>query len=197
MDRFEELVSEYLDGSLDPEGKAELAALLEADPARRNELVDLLRESRILSAELGEVPSSEFTRRVIAELEKGKSGFVRAVMTDVRGGGTKTTGRALKPFRPEGPGAPVWSMWMAWAAGAAIVLGLLIFALGGGSESPRPSQVRQEKRKELPHPEARIEQPAPPPKPSPPDVPKPPPAIPLKPEPAPVPEPRPTPPAPA
>jgi len=189
VDRFDELLSEYLDGSLDPAGRAELASIVDSDPARRGELVDLVRESRILSAELGAPP--ELTRGVLAELEKGKSGFVRAVMNDVRGGGTQTPPR---PRRAVPPPAPMWQMWLAMAAGAAIVLGLLIFAVGGESEAPlRHRTVKQEKRKEPPLPEAKIEASAPAPKPEPP--PEPPKPAPLpKPE---VPKPEPVPPTPA
>lgn len=171
MDRFDELLSEYLDGTLDAAGRAELASIVEADSARRAELVDLVRVGRILAAEFGAPP--ELTRGVLAELEKGKSGFVRAVMRDVRGGGTKTPPR---PRRAVAPPAPVWQMWVAFAAGATIVLGLLIFAVGGESDPvPLPRQVKLEKRKESPVPEAKVEEPAPPPKPEPlPEPPKPP-----------------------
>jgi hypothetical protein len=98
------------------------------------------------------------------------------------------------------PTGPVWSMWLAMAAGLLLVLGLLIFALGGESEpASRPRQAKQEKRKEPPAPDApKIEEPAPKPIPAPSFAPsrggasegKPPP------KPDPVPEPAPTPPPP-
>jgi hypothetical protein len=164
MDRYEELLSEYLDGSLDAAGKTELAALVESDPERLRELVDLVREGRILSAELGEFSAEEFTRRVIADLEKDKTRFVRAVMSDVRGGGSRPSGRPRWQLRPSGEPGSAWVTWAAIAAGAAVVLGLLIFAVGGGSDDPRPPQVRNEKKKPAPAPEEKKQAPAPVPK---------------------------------
>lgn len=84
MDRFDLLVSDYLDGALDAEGAAELSRLLEGDPERFRLFVDLVRQAGALSAELGEHDSAGFIRRVLVEAEQGRTGFVRSVMTEVR-----------------------------------------------------------------------------------------------------------------
>lgn len=160
MDRYEELLSEHLDGALDEAGRAELAALVEADPARLKELVDLSRADRILSAG-AESTADAFTRRVMADLEKDKTRFVRAVMSDVRGG-NRPTARPRTPLRPSDGGSPSWFGWAAVAAGAVFALGLLIYALNsGGGEPPNPRQAKTEKKKPAPPPEERKEAPAP------------------------------------
>ncbi|MBI3856315.1 MAG: FecR domain-containing protein, partial [Planctomycetes bacterium] len=171
MDRFEALLSEYLDGSLDPAGGEELARLVESDPERLKELVDLVRENRILSVELGAAPEA-FTKDVIADLEKDKTRFIRAVMTDVRGGGFRPSDRPRRLQRSGGAPGPVWVMWAAIAAGALVVVGLLLHAVGGDSE-PAPRQVRRDQRKPVPLPEPKSEEPLPPPPPKP-EEPKPP-----------------------
>jgi ferric-dicitrate binding protein FerR (iron transport regulator) len=84
MDRFDELVSEYLDGSLSPSEAEELGCLLEADPARRDVFVDLVRQGRALSAELKPPPGDAFARGVMQELGRNPGAFVQGVMRDVR-----------------------------------------------------------------------------------------------------------------
>lgn len=143
MDRCEELVSEYLDGALDSAGRAELAQLVERDPERLRELVDLVREHRILSFELGEPPGAQFTQRVIADLQKDKTRFVRAVMTDIRGPrpeGKRPKIRQRRPWRPHEGAGPAWMLWAACAAVALTVLGVLVLALGGRSDEAPPDR---------------------------------------------------------
>lgn len=114
MDRFDELVSEYLDGSLDAAGRAELESLIDSDPARRDAFVDLVREHRILSVELKPASSEVFTRRMMADLDKDRTRFVRAVMGDLKppgAGGSRPAPRPRRPLRPEGEGAPGWVLW--------------------------------------------------------------------------------------
>ncbi|MBV8880140.1 MAG: hypothetical protein JO332_09270 [Planctomycetaceae bacterium] len=51
MDRFEELLSDYQDGRLDPEGRRELGLLIDRDPVRLEAFLDAVREQRILRLE--------------------------------------------------------------------------------------------------------------------------------------------------
>lgn len=190
MDRFSELVSEYLDGDLDAAGREELSRLVDADPARRALFVDLVRESSILSVQLGQADPDGFARRVMADLERDKTRFVRAVMSDVRdagGGGEGEPPRKKRPQpppgrRPAAPSGPSLSAWMGWGAAAAAALVVLVLLLTSGNreeESRRPDARRKSEpggvRKESPAPEppGKKEEPRPSPRPEPPPAPKP------------------------
>jgi len=205
VERFDELLSEYLDGTLDAAGRAELASLVEADPARRDEFVSLLREHRILSQELADPAADAFVRRVMAEIDKGRTQFVRSVMADVRGPGSGS--RRPSPRRPRSGGSrtPGWVLWASLAAGLFVIVAILLSATGG-EEPTRPRIVKKPKPPVIEAPAPKIEppkeEPAPPPplpKPTPrtadPIVPPTPPPVP-KPEPEPVPPPKPAPPPP-
>jgi hypothetical protein len=147
MERWEELASDYLDGDLDDAGRQELARLIESDPERLRKFVDLVRESRILSVELGEPQADAFSRKVMSELNKNKSAFVRSVMSAVRDSGTGagpgrprpvragTPGRR-RPTRGPGTGFP-WIAWGALAAGAALIVAVLLLALGSSGTGER------------------------------------------------------------
>jgi anti-sigma factor RsiW len=66
-DRFEELVADFLDGTLDEAEAIELDALLAADADRAALFVELTRQDRVLAASLG--PKDDlFARRVLAAL---------------------------------------------------------------------------------------------------------------------------------
>jgi hypothetical protein len=152
VDKFEELLSDYLDGTLDAQGKQELARMVEADPERLRELVDLVRENSILQAELGDPVGGEFTRGVIADLEKDKTRFVRSVMTDIRSsspGGKRPSRRVRRSFEPRGGTGLSWMMWGLAAAGAVIGVGILVITWGGGKDEVRDlhPQARSDKRK--------------------------------------------------
>jgi anti-sigma factor RsiW len=66
VDRYDELLSEYLDGTLDAAGRDELASLIDADPARRETFVSMVREHRLLATELSDPAADVFARRVMA-----------------------------------------------------------------------------------------------------------------------------------
>jgi hypothetical protein len=208
VDRFEELLSEYLDGSLEAAGRDELASLIDADPARREAFVDLVRQHRILHAELGDPAAEGFARRVMTDVDKNRTQFVRAVMADLRrpgSGGQRPAPRPRKPQRPKNDGAPGWVLWASLAAGALVVIAILI-SVGGGDEPANPRLVKDRPKPvpqvpaPLPQPEPPTPAPIPEPKPEPTPTPKPvsPPPAPVpapepKPVPAPTPEPKPVP----
>jgi hypothetical protein len=145
VNRFDALLSEYLDGTIDPAGRDELARLVEADPATLREFVDLVREHRILAAELGEPLGQEFTQRVLRDLDKGKTQFIRAVMKDVRGsspGGGRPVPRPRRPMRPQTGEGPAWGVWAMVAAGIVVMVGLLLYSTGGGEGEHRSPDQR-------------------------------------------------------
>jgi len=144
MDRFDDLVSDYLDGSLDAVGQEELTRLLQADPERLREFVDFVRANGILRVELGKPAGDDFARKVIADLEKDKTRFIRAVMSDVRGSrdgggpadlrGSRPANRGRKGGRPPGRFPSAWTGWV--VAGAAAVFILILLAALGDDERP-------------------------------------------------------------
>jgi hypothetical protein len=210
MDRFEELLSDYLDGTLDAAGRAELASMVDADPARRETFVTMVREHRLLAAELGDPAPDAFARRVMSEVDKGRSQFVRAVMADLKGrkpGGKRPPSPGpRRTFPPQGDRGPGWVLWASLAAGLIVVLVFLLLGTGGDD----PARTDRHIAKDVPKP-VKVE-PAPEPRPAPevvketppapapkPDVPAPPKPEPKAPEapvavtPAPKPEPVPAP----
>jgi len=184
VDRFEDLLSEYLDGTLDAAGRAELASLIDADPARREAFVDMVREHRVLSAELGDPAGEGFTRKLMTELNKDRTQFVRAVMADLKGpgsGGTRPAPKPRRPLRPRDTGTPGWVVWTALAAGLLVIIAVLM-SIVGGEEPARPDRKTVKERSKP----ARVE-PAPAPQPEIVKEPEPPPTP--RPEPAPLPKP--------
>jgi len=142
VDRFDDLVSEYLDGTLGAEGRAELESLIDADPARRDAFVELVREHRILSVELKPASSEAFTRRLMADLDKDRTRFVRAVMDDLKpptSGGTRPGPRPRRTFRPRGEGSPGWVLWASLAAGLLVILAIVL-SFSGGEDSVKPER---------------------------------------------------------
>ena len=143
MDRFDELLSEYLDGTLDAAGRAELASLIDADPGRRDTFVALVREHRLLAAELRDPAADAFARRVMTDIDKGRTQFVRAVMADLKGpgsGGKRPSPPApRRTFRPRGDQGPGWVLWASLAAGLLVVVAVLLMATGG-EEPARPDR---------------------------------------------------------
>lgn len=146
MERWEELASSYLDGGLDAAGREELSRLIESDPDRLRHFVDLVRENRILSVELGETRENLFTQRVMSELNKNKSAFIRSVMSAVKDTGPGTgsghprsprPGVAPRRRRIGGPGTGFpWIAWVALAAGGVLLVTVLVFVLGSGGGEP-------------------------------------------------------------
>jgi len=214
VDRFDELLSDYLDGALDVAGRDELASLIDADSARRETFVSMVREHRLLAAQLGDPATDLFARRVMAEVDKGRTQFVRAVMADLKGpgsGGKRPLPPPRRSFRPRGEEGPGWVLWVSLAAGLLVIVAILL-AISGGDEPPRPNYVKDRPKPQIappippPPPELPKEVvPTPSPKPelSPPPKPEPrepdplPPPIPKpKPESEPVPAPAPKPPVP-
>lgn len=47
MDRFEELLADYIDGTLDARSRAELAALVDSDPDCLEAFIDVVSDLRI------------------------------------------------------------------------------------------------------------------------------------------------------
>jgi len=206
VERFDELLSEYLDGVLDVAGRDELASLIDADPARRETFVSMVREHRLLAAELGDSVADPFARRVMGEIDKGRTQFVRKVMADLKGPGSGK-GRPSPPlprrtFRPRGDQGPGWVLWASLAAGLLVVVAFLL-AISGGEEPSKPDKktaknlakpVKPESIPELKPELVREPEPRPLPKPEIPAPPKPearegPDPVAVRPEPKPTPEP--------
>lgn len=162
MDRFDELLSEYLDGALDAPGRAELASMIDADAARRETFIAMVREHGLLASELRD-PDEAFARRIMTELDKGRSQFVRAVMADLKGPGSggRRPSPPRRPQRPRDDPAPGWVLWASLAAGLLVVVAVLLSALGGGE----PQKTDRKLVKEPPKPTRN--EPAPPPRPGP------------------------------
>ena len=157
MERFDELLSEYLDGVLDTAGRDELASLIDADSARRETFVSMVREHRLLATELGDPAADAFARRVMAEVDKGRTQFVRKVMADLKGPGSGK-GRPSPPqprriFRPRGDQGPGWVLWASIAAGLLVVVAFL-FAISGGEEPSSPDKKTAKDRPKPSKPEA-------------------------------------------
>src|SRR5579883_3044994 len=148
MDRFEELLSEYLDGTLDAPGRDELASMIDADPARHDTFVTMLREHRLLANELGPRSEDAFARRIMEELDRGRSQFVRAVMADVKGprpGGRRPSlPPSRRTFRPRGNEGPAWVLWASLAAGLIVVVAVLLTLAGGGEAPKQDSKTAKE-----------------------------------------------------
>jgi hypothetical protein len=143
VDRFDELLSDYLDGALDAAGRDELASLIDSDSARRETFVSMVREHRLLVAELGDPAADPFARRVMSEVDKGRTQFVRAVMADVKGPGSggKRPPSPLprRTFRPRGDQGPGWVLWASLAAGLLVVIAILL-SISGGEEPSKPDR---------------------------------------------------------
>jgi len=81
VNRFESLLAEFLDGTLDEASAAELRALIESDPEKLRMLVEMHQQSGALSVELGHPESgASFTRRVLDEVARDKTRFVASVI---------------------------------------------------------------------------------------------------------------------
>lgn len=83
LDRFEELLNEFLEGHLEAADADELSQLLEGDSERRKIFVEHYRQNRVLVSELRPVDQA-FARRVIEALEADRPPFVAGVMTEIR-----------------------------------------------------------------------------------------------------------------
>jgi hypothetical protein len=188
MDRFDELLSDYLDGVLQPAERDELASLIDADSARRDTFVSMVREHRLLATELGDPASDPFARRVMAEVDKGRTQFVRAVMADLKRSGTggKRPSPPLPPrrtFRPRGDQGPGWVLWVSMAAGLLVILAIVV-SISGGDEPSKPDRrsvkgvPKPTKPESLPTPRSDLVK-----NPEPPPLPKPELPVPTKPEP--------------
>lgn len=85
MDALDRLISEYLDGSLDAAGIAEIERIVEADPAAARRLADLYADHRVLGVELSEPTASPFSARILSAIEQDRRQFTRGVMADLGG----------------------------------------------------------------------------------------------------------------
>ncbi len=104
-ERFEALLAEYFDGTIDAADQAELEGLLAQDRDRAQQFIDMYRQSRILEA-THRPPDATFTRAVLDAIERDRGPFVRSVMVAVE----RRRGRARR-----------WA-WPAMAAAALIVV---------------------------------------------------------------------------
>ncbi len=147
MDRFEKLLSAYLDGALNAPGREDLQRLVEADPERLRLLTDLVRQNRILSVELDTDTGEAFTLRVLQSIDRNNSQFIRAVMSDVRSSG-KHDGPGFvrgvrQPLRtrmfvpPQGrQGFPRLS-WGVFAAGVVLAVAVVLVTPGPNRDRSR------------------------------------------------------------
>ncbi len=78
-ERFEALLAEYFDGTIDAADQAELEGLVEQDRDRAQQFIDMYRQSRILEATHRPLDAT-FTRAVLDAIERDRGPFVRSVM---------------------------------------------------------------------------------------------------------------------
>jgi anti-sigma factor RsiW len=107
----QELISDYVDGALGPDGEAELNAHLEGCPSCR----ELARDFSVIASAARGLPSLDPSAAVWQKIAAG----VRQVRRDAPAEAAERRGRVRRFWRPAG--------W-AYAAGAA----LLLLAIGGG-----------------------------------------------------------------
>jgi len=84
MDRFDELLEAYLDGSLAEDAAADLATLVDADEKTRAAFLQAYAQHRALGAELGAFDTDAFAARVTQEISSDTASFVGAVVDDVK-----------------------------------------------------------------------------------------------------------------
>ena len=93
MSRTDQLISDYLDGRLDPAGQKELAALLEQDRELMGEFLELYRQHRLLAGQQESVAWSTSVERVLSELRQEKADHAPAPV-----GARRATQPARKSF---------------------------------------------------------------------------------------------------
>lgn len=197
MDRFEELLSRYLDGGLAPGEERELLDLL-GDPERERIFAELTRlDGEVAGVLSGPIPDAKMAEVVLKDLEQGgarkDSTRVMAVLQRIEGEGLLRRRRRRARFLAGRRAEPVPAWWIAIpAALAGLVLVALALRPSAPSAPPAPERVTRTPSVEEPEP-----LPAPAPRPRAPETPKPrpkrpvvenPPAPPL---PPPAPSPRP------
>jgi len=84
MSRIEQLISDYLDGRLNPAEMKELADLLEQDSVLRHDFIELYRQHRLLTEQYAATSESSFVQRVLADLRTENKNFVSGVISDLR-----------------------------------------------------------------------------------------------------------------
>jgi len=78
MSRTDQLISDYLDGRLDPAGEKELAELLAQDRELMTEFLELYRQHRLLAGQQEAVAMSASVERVMRELRRDKAEYASA-----------------------------------------------------------------------------------------------------------------------
>jgi hypothetical protein len=138
MIRIDQLISDYLDGRLDPADAKELADHLDQDKVLRDDFIELYRQHCLLSGQYVTTSESDFVQRVLADLRVENRSSVPGVVSDLGQQGqradTKERGsrveRSVRDRRSESQG--FWARLFrpspaGWAA-AAVAGVLLIFA---------------------------------------------------------------------
>ncbi len=190
MERFEELLAGYLDGGLAPAETAELARLVQAEPALRRRFLDLAGVDGLLRARLGPAAAGDELLRRISICLVGEGDEIRTaarVMERIESARTITPRRlrAVRPWRRAGGSSAAF-----WGIAAAAAFLIIIVAAAASRRETLPKPVATRAAEPAPEPE-----PPPPPEPPAPRPVRPPPPPP-EPAPAPRPEPSPLPPPP-
>ena len=135
MTRIDQLISDYLDGRLDPADAKELADRLDRDNALRDDFIELYRQHCLLSGQHVTTSESDFVQRVLADLRVENSSFVPEVVNDLRQQGQRANmmergagvERSVRDRRSESQGFWARLFWPSpagWAAAA--VAGVLL-----------------------------------------------------------------------
>lgn len=84
MNRFEELLAGYLEGTLTANEVHELAGLIDCHPENRFLFVDLVQQHQLLQVECRPQDDHEFAATVLATLKEDERMFIAGIMGDVR-----------------------------------------------------------------------------------------------------------------
>ena len=125
MSRTDQLISDYLDGRLDPAGEKELADLLAQDRELMSEFLELYRQHRLLAGQQEAVVLSTSVERVLSELRQEKTDRAPIAAGAVRGAQPERKAFWRRLFGSEFPSLPQ----AGWAAAAAACV---LLALVGG-----------------------------------------------------------------
>ncbi len=84
MKRFEELSTEFFDGSLDPRGSVELGRIIETDDEKLRTFTDMYRTHGALSVIHDEQAREMFASSVVTDIRKNEQAFVGSVIGDLK-----------------------------------------------------------------------------------------------------------------
>src|SRR5258705_6734646 len=84
MSRNDQLISDYLDGRLDPAAAEELADQLEQDSVLRNDFIEFYRQHRLLSEQRATSSDSVFVQCVLSDLRAENRQFASEVLNELR-----------------------------------------------------------------------------------------------------------------